>query len=123
VSLRPADRLLWVTLSRVWPGWRSAVILFKPETVIGWYRRGFRLFWRWKSRGRLPGRPAASCEVIDLIETMHEANPTGAPLGFTANCSSSGFKSHSRRYRSICRGRSTRRRRDGARSCATICPR
>jgi hypothetical protein len=80
VSLRPADRLLWVTLSRVWPGWRSAVILFKPETVIGWYRRGFRLFWRWKSRGRLPGRPAASCEVIDLIETMHKANPTwGAP--------------------------------------------
>jgi hypothetical protein len=51
VPLRPADRLLWVALSRVWSGWHSAVILFKPETVISWYRRGFRPYWRWKSRG------------------------------------------------------------------------
>ncbi len=32
--LRPTDRLLWVALSRLWPEWRRALILFKPETVI-----------------------------------------------------------------------------------------
>jgi transposase InsO family protein len=59
---------------------RRRVLVVKPETVIAWHRRGFRLFWRWKSRGRPPGRPAVPREVIDLIETMYEANPTwGAP--------------------------------------------
>ncbi len=28
------DRHLWVLLSRVWPGWRTALLIVKPETVI-----------------------------------------------------------------------------------------
>lgn len=56
------------------------MLIVKPETVIAWHRRGFRLFWRWKSRGRPPGRPTVPREVIDLIQTMQRANPTwGAP--------------------------------------------
>jgi hypothetical protein len=51
-----ADRILWAWLSRAWRGWRSAVHIVKPETVIAWHRRGFRLFWTWKSRHRT-GRP------------------------------------------------------------------
>ena len=35
VVLRPTDRLLWVALSRLWPEWRRALMLVKPETVIG----------------------------------------------------------------------------------------
>jgi len=35
VVLRPTDRLLWVSLSRLWPEWRRALMLVKPETVIG----------------------------------------------------------------------------------------
>jgi putative transposase len=74
-----ADRLLWVWLSRLWRGWRSALIIVKPETVISWHRAGFRLYWRWKSRHR-PGRPPVSNEVIDLIRKMSVANPRwGAP--------------------------------------------
>ena len=61
-----ADRLLWVWLSRLWNGWRSALVIVKPETVIAWHRQGFRLYWRWKSRHRV-GRPSVSREVIDLI--------------------------------------------------------
>ena len=34
-SLRTADRWFWVLLSRVWAQWRSAVVIVKPETVIG----------------------------------------------------------------------------------------
>jgi hypothetical protein len=43
-----ADRMLWVWLSNVWNGWRDALVIVKPETVLAWHRRGFRLFWTWE---------------------------------------------------------------------------
>lgn len=74
-----ADRVLWVWLSRVWNDWRSAVLIVKPETVVAWHRRGFRLYWAWKSR-RCEGRPTVLAEVRDLIRQMSLANPRwGAP--------------------------------------------
>jgi hypothetical protein len=48
--------MLWVWLSKVWSEWRTAVVIVKPETVLAWHRRGFRLFWTWKSRRRLVDR-------------------------------------------------------------------
>jgi len=92
VRFRASDRILWVWLARFWPGWRHALVLVRPETVIGWHRRGFRLYWRWKSRSRRPGRPTIEAELRDLILEMYRANHTwGAPrihgellkLGFT----------------------------------------
>lgn len=41
------DRLLFVRLYRLAPGTLNALSIVKPETVIGWDRRGFRAFWRW----------------------------------------------------------------------------
>ncbi len=79
LRLHSSDRLLWVWLSRLWTGWRSALIIVKPETVIAWHRVGFRLYWRWKSRNR-NGRPPVSPEVRDLVRRMSLANPLwGAP--------------------------------------------
>jgi putative transposase len=79
LRLRFADRVLWVWLSRLWNGWRSALLLVKPETVIAWHRQGFRLYWRWKSR-RCKGRPTVAPEVRNLIRKMSLANPRwGAP--------------------------------------------
>lgn len=79
LRLTQADRLLWVWLSRVWSEWRPALVIVKPETVIAWHRRGFRAFWRWKSRRRL-GRPSVPVDVRALIRPMSEANPLwGAP--------------------------------------------
>ena len=59
-SLRPTDRLLWVLLSRLLPNWREMLVIVKPETVIGWHRKGFRLYWTWKSRRCRGGRPPIS---------------------------------------------------------------
>ena len=74
-----ADRVLWVCLSRLWNGWRSALLLVRPETVIAWHRKGCRFYWRWKSQ-RCQGRPAVSPEVCNLIRQMSLANPRwGAP--------------------------------------------
>jgi transposase InsO family protein len=79
LRLSLADRLLWVWLSRIWPEWRSALRIVKPETVIAWHRKGFRLYWSWKSRPR-KGRPAIATDVRELIRRMSAANPRwGAP--------------------------------------------
>src|SRR6516162_6484955 len=79
-KLTSSDRLFWICLSRLWRDWRSALAIVKPETVLAWHRAGFRLFWTWKVRGGLPGRPAISPEVRDLIRKMCRENPLwGAP--------------------------------------------
>ena len=79
LRLSSADRVLWVWLSHLWTEWRSALIVVKPGTVIGWHRQGFRLYWRWKSRHG-EGRPLVSSEIRDLIRRMSLANPHwGAP--------------------------------------------
>ena len=78
--LTPADRYLWVLLARVWKNWRSALAIVRPETVIAWHRKGFRLFWTWKVRRGKPGRPAVPREVRDWIRRMSRENPFwGAP--------------------------------------------
>ncbi|MGC1295491.1 MAG: hypothetical protein WA869_10645 [Alloacidobacterium sp.] len=28
---------------------RNALVIVKPETLIGWHRKGFKLFWKWQS--------------------------------------------------------------------------
>jgi putative transposase len=79
-KLTPADRLLWVALSRIWRDWRSALAIVQPATVIAWHRAGFRLFWAWKVRRGQPRRPVISREVRDLIRRMCRENPSwGAP--------------------------------------------
>jgi hypothetical protein len=78
--LTAADRFLWAWLSGVWADWRSALAIMKPETVIAWHRKSFRLFWTWKVRRGQPGRPPVSKETRELIHKMSRENPLwGAP--------------------------------------------
>ena len=77
--LRRRDRILRVSLSRLWADWRSCLLIVKPETVIRWHRQGFRLYWRWRSRKKT-GRPAIGAEIRNLIRRMSRDNQTwGAP--------------------------------------------
>jgi hypothetical protein len=79
-QLRPLDRVFWVFLSRLWPRWKDALVIVKPETVVSWHRQGFRLFWKWKSCHGKPGRPRTSKEIRELIQRMSRENPLwGAP--------------------------------------------
>ena len=51
----------------------------KPGTVVAWHRKGFRLYWTWKSGQRI-GRPKINTEVREIIQKMSRANPLwGAP--------------------------------------------
>ena len=78
--LRQSDRILWAWLSQFWPEWRSCLVIVKPQTVIRWHNQGFKLFWRWKSRCKKPGRPQIPRKVQVLIRRKSLGNPTwGAP--------------------------------------------
>ena len=72
------DRGLWVVLSRLWPDWRESLAIVQPKTVVAWHRKGWRLYWRLKSRGC--GRPTVPAEVRHLIRRISQENPLwGAP--------------------------------------------
>ena len=90
---RTSDRLFWLCLRRVWPGWREALVLVQPATVDRWHREGFRGWWRRHSR-RQSGRPRIDSQLRSLIGRMATANGLwGAPrihgellkLGFTVS--------------------------------------
>ncbi len=73
--LRNRDRIFWTWIARLWSNWRSALVIVQPETVIRWHKQGFRLYWRWKSRTRKPGRPKIDAEIRKLIRRMSQENP------------------------------------------------
>lgn len=75
LRIQQRDRILWVWLRRLWPrGWRRHLVFVQPDTVVGWHRKGWRLYWTWRSRARL-GRPRLSPEVRELIRLMSTENP------------------------------------------------
>jgi putative transposase len=79
-----ATRIALVALSRL-IDWRRVLTVVKPDTLIRWHRKGFRLFWRWKSLRR--GRPQLRAELRQLIAEMAAANRTwGARNGLPRSC-------------------------------------
>jgi putative transposase len=61
--LTDAARVALVFWSR-WLDWKQALTIVQPETLIRWHRRGFQLFWHWKSK---PGRPRLPRNIRELL--------------------------------------------------------
>jgi len=79
-KLRPADRLFWAGLARLWTGWRHALVIVSPDTVLRWQRRRFREYWTRLSGRSKGGRPPVSADIATLVRKMAAANPLwGAP--------------------------------------------
>jgi len=79
-KVRRSDRLFWVALSRVWVGWRQALVIVSPNTVLRWQRRRFREYWARLSARPIAGRPPVNVEIKALVTRMAAANPLwGAP--------------------------------------------
>jgi len=76
VKPRRATDAIRFTLARVsrFFDWRNALTIVKPDTLIRWHRKGFRLFWKWKSKPR--GRPQVPAQLRKLIDEMATQNPT-----------------------------------------------
>jgi hypothetical protein len=70
-------------------GWSGSLIVVKPDTVVGWHRKGWKVYWRWRSRrtSRM-GRRKIEAEIHELIRRMARENTLwGArslPLGYNA---------------------------------------
>jgi len=80
LRFRPNERIFWVWLYRLWPSCLQTLAIFKPDTLVRWHRKGFRLYWTWKSCRYRGGRPAIDSEVRELIRTMSRNNiGWGAP--------------------------------------------
>ena len=73
--LRKRDRIFWAWLSRFWSNWHSVLVIVQAETVIRWHQRGFRLYWRRKSRSGKIGRPKIDAQIRRLIRRMSRENP------------------------------------------------
>jgi len=73
--VRGGDRLLWVTLFRRWAGWRSALVVLQPDTIVRWHREGWRRYWRWKGRQQRGGRRRIAYEARELITRIAHENP------------------------------------------------
>lgn len=96
----PAFRFLWALLYRFWADWRSTAHLMQPDTVVRWHRRGFRIFWRWKSRKR--GRPPVeSVPPIGARGKFHLSNDSSvlsaASCSTTSSLSTTGISTSSSR--------------------------
>jgi hypothetical protein len=57
LRFRRREHLFWVCFYRLWSGCLETLAIFKAETLVRWHRKGFRLYWIWKSRRNSGGRP------------------------------------------------------------------
>jgi len=54
-------------------GWRAALLIVRPDTLLRWHRQGFRLVWRAKSRGATK-RPQVPAETVAAITRLAAEN-------------------------------------------------
>ena len=74
-ALRSRDRLFWALLSRIWPNWRTALVVVKPDTVIRWQKKRFREFWYRKSQQGRRGRPRIRRHHAEFIRRISGDHP------------------------------------------------
>ena len=74
-QLRDADRRFWILACQLFSGWSGSLIVVKPDTVVGWHRKGWKVYWRWRSRrtSRM-GRRKIEAEIRELIRRMAREN-------------------------------------------------
>ena len=90
--LRDGDRRFWILACRWVPRWRESLLVVQPATVLGWHRRGWTAYWRWRSRRRTGGgRPRIAGELRVLIRRMAAENPLWGQRRVRAELARLGF--------------------------------
>jgi len=84
--------------------WRHALLIVRPETLLGWHSAGFRSCWRRKSRPG-PGRPPLAAETIVLIRRMAAENPLWGAERIRGALGKVGIHVAKRTIRTYLRGR------------------
>lgn len=90
-AFRNQDRRFWILMARWFPGWRGCLLIVTPETVLGWHRRGWRHYWRWRSKRRQPGRKRIPLALRQLIRRMAAENPLWGQVRIMAELLKLGY--------------------------------
>ena len=91
--LRDADRRFWILACRWFSGWRRSLLIVKPETVLGWHRKGWKSYWRWRSRAPgNNGRHPIRGELRLLIRRMTSENTLWGQRRIQAELARLGYK-------------------------------
>lgn len=91
--LEDSDRRFWILTCRWLPGWREPLLIVTPETVLRWRRKGWKAYWRWRSRRRgRPGRKPISPDLKALIRRLATENVLWGQKRIQAELIQLGFK-------------------------------
>jgi len=74
LKLKNIDRIILIWIIKIFSNWKTALIIVKPATLIGWHKKGFKFYWGLKSRR--VGRPVIDWELIKLIRKLQKENQT-----------------------------------------------
>ncbi len=89
--IKNKDRRFWVLMARWFSGWQNCLVIVTPETVLAWHRRGWRAYWRWKSKRGKPGRKRIPLELRQLIRRLAAENPLWGQVRIMAELLKSGY--------------------------------
>ena len=89
--LRDKDRRFWILMSRWFPKWEDCLLIVQPETVLKWHERGWRTYWRWKSKRGQPGRKRIPLELRQLIRRLAAENPLWGQVRIMAELLKLGY--------------------------------
>jgi putative transposase len=78
------DKLFWVILRRLWPGWKRVLGLIQPETAVRWHRAGFKLYWTWLWQSAREESVSAG-KLRELVYRMIAENATWGRRAFMGN--------------------------------------
>jgi putative transposase len=67
--------ILWSRLCN----WKEALVIVKPETLIGWHRKGFQLYWKGKSRAGRPRIPENIRKLIAVFPPLQDHDKHSFP--------------------------------------------
>lgn len=91
-KIRDADRRFWILACQLFSGWRRSLIIVKPETVVGWHRKGWKAYWRWRTLHPCrTGRKKIGPELRELIRRLTRENSLWGQRRIQAELARLGF--------------------------------
>ncbi|MEE9171145.1 MAG: IS3 family transposase, partial [bacterium] len=91
-QLRDADRRFWILACQWFSDWSRSLIVVKPDTVVRWHRKGWKAYWRWRSRHVNTGRRKIAPKLRELIRRMARENPLWGQRRIQAELARLGFE-------------------------------
>lgn len=89
--LTDRDRRFWILVSRWFAAWQDSLLIVQPQTVLDWHAKGWRYYWRWRSRKRKTGRRRIPLELRQLIRRMAAENPLWGQVRIMAELLKLGY--------------------------------